>query len=149
MLKNNLKCARTCVYNCNYHIVFSTKYRKKVLTQEIESYLKDLILQIAKEKEFEAAVTEVSDKDHIRIFVSAHPKISPSYIVKMIKGITARKILLEYPSIKTQLWKGHLWNSSYYIETIGTISEDTIKKYIESQGKNESTTPPLRTGLVS
>jgi len=136
-MKNNLKHVRTCVYNCNYHIVFSTKYRKKVLTQEIESYLKDLIRQIAQEKEFEVAVMEVGEKDHIHIFVSAHPKISPSYIVKMIKGITARKTLLKYPLIKTQLWKGHLWNPSYYIETIGSISEDTIKKYIESQGKNE------------
>jgi putative transposase len=147
-MKNNLKHVRTCVYNCNYHIVFSTKYRKKVLTQEIESYLKDLIRQIAQEKEFEVAVMEVGEKDHIHIFVSAHPKIAPSYIVKMIKGITARKTLLKYPSIKKQLWSrseaedqsaahGHLWNPSYYIETIVSISEDTIKKYIESQGKNE------------
>jgi len=136
-MKNNLKHARTCVYNCNYHIVFSTKYRRKVLNQEIEYYIKDLIRQIAKEKEFEVAVMEVGEKDHIHIFVSAHPKIAPSYIVKMIKGITARKTLLKYPSIKIQLWSGHLWNPSYYIETIGSISEDTIKKYIESQGKNE------------
>ena len=145
-MKNNLKHARTCVYNCNYHIVFSTKYRRKVLTQEIEYYIKDLIQEIAKEKEFEVSVIEVGEKDHIHIFVSAHPKIAPSYIVKMVKGITARKILLKYPIIKKQLWSqskaetsaahGHLWNPSFYIETIGSISEDIIKKYIESQGKN-------------
>ncbi len=136
-MKNNLKQARTCIYNCNYHIVFSTKYRKKVLTQEIEYYIKDLIQEIAKEKEFEVSVMEVGEKDHIHIFVSAHPKIAPSYIVKMIKGITARKILLKYPIIKKQLWNGHLWNPSFYIETIGSISEDVIKKYIESQSKND------------
>ncbi|MHB1665262.1 MAG: IS200/IS605 family transposase [bacterium] len=136
-MKNNLKHARTCVYNCNYHIVFSTKYRKKILTQEIECYIKDLLQEIAKEKGFEIAVVEVGDKDHIHIFVSAHPKIAPSYIVKMIKGITARKILLKYQETRKQLWKGHLWNPSYYIETIGSISEDVIKKYIESQGKDD------------
>ena len=139
-MKNNLKHARTCVYNCNYHIVFSTKYRRKVLTQEIEYYIKDLIQEIAKEKEFEVSVMEVGEKDHIHLFVSAHPKIAPSYIVKMIKGITARKILLKYPIIRKQLWNrskaetseahGHLWNPSFYIETIGSISEDIIKKYI-------------------
>ena len=134
-MKNNLTHARTCVYNCNYHIVFSTKYRRKVLTQEIEHYIKDLILQIAEEKEFKVETVKVGERDHIHLFVSAHPKISPSYIVKMIKGITARKILLKFSEIKKQLWKGHLWNPSFYIETIGSISEDVIKKYIESQNK--------------
>ena len=74
-------------------------------------------------------------QDHIRIFASAHPKVAPSYIVKMIKGITARKLFLKFPELKTKLWKGHLWNLSYYIETIGSISEDVIKKYIENQKK--------------
>ena len=89
-MKNNLKHARTCVYNCNYHIVFSTKYRRKVLTLEIEHYIKNLILQIAEEKGFTVEMVEVGEKDHIHLFVSAHPKISPSYIVKMIKDRKAR-----------------------------------------------------------
>ena len=132
-MKDNLKHARTCVYNCNYHIVFSTKYRKKVLTQELEYYIKDLIQEIAKEKGFEVSVIEAGEKDHVHIFASAHPKVSPSYIVKMIKGITARKLFIDFPDIKTKLWKGHLWNPSYYIETIGSVSQDSIKKYIENQ----------------
>jgi len=74
-------------------------------------------------------------QDHVHIFASAHPKIPPSYIVKMIKGITARKLFLEFPELKKKLWKGHLWNPSYYIETIGSISEDVIKKCIENQKK--------------
>lgn len=134
-MKNNLKHARTCVYNCNYHIVFTTKYRRKVLTQEIENCIKKLILHIAEEKGFEIGMAEAGENDHIHLFVSAHPKVSPSYIVKMLKGITARKILLKYPKVKKQLWKGHLWNPSFYIETIGSISEDAIKKYIDSQSK--------------
>lgn len=136
-MKDNLKHARTCVHNCNYHIVFSTKYRRKVLTQEIENYITDLILQIAEEKGFEIGMAEVGEKDHVHLFVSARPKISPSYIVKMIKGITARKILLKYPDIKKHLWKGHLWNPSFYVETVGSVSEEAIKKYIDSQSKND------------
>ncbi len=131
--KPSLRAARTCVYNCNYHIVFSTKYRSKVLTQDIEEYLKNLVQEIAQEKGFEVFQVEVGEKDHVHIFASAHPKIAPSYIVKMIKGITARKILLKFPHIKKYLWKGHLWNPSYYIETIGSISEEAIRKYIENQ----------------
>lgn len=135
MNKDNLKYCRTCVYNCNYHIVFSTKYRKKVLTREVEEYLKDVIMEIAKEKGFEVSAMEVGEEDHIHIFASGHPKISPCYMVKMIKGISGRKLFMKFPCLKNKLWGGHLWNPSYYIETIGSISEEVIKRYIEKQVK--------------
>ncbi|WP_052520799.1 IS200/IS605 family transposase, partial [Aneurinibacillus migulanus] len=130
--------ARTCVYNVNYHIVWSVKYRRKVLTAEIEHYLKDLFQEIAQEKEFEVAMMEVGEQDHIHVFASAHPKIAPSYIVKMLKGISARKLFLKFPQLKKRLWGGHLWNNSFYIETVGSISEDVIRKYIENQKKGDS-----------
>ncbi len=134
-LKPNLKRGRTCVYNCNYHIVFSTKYRQNVLTPEIEKYLKQVIVETGIEKGFDVAMVEVREEDHVHLFVSAHPKVSPSYIVKMVKGISARKLFLKFPELKKRLWKGHLWNPSYYIETIGSISEEVIRKYIETQKK--------------
>jgi len=133
MRKTNLKKSRTCVYNCNYHVVFSTKYRAKVLNVEIENRLREIINEIANEKGFYVSQIEVGEQDHVHLFLSAHPKKSPSYIVKMIKGISARKLLIEFPQIKEKLWKGHLWNPSYYIETVGSISEKAIKKYIEEQ----------------
>lgn len=138
MKKSTIKHARTCVYNVNYHIVWSVKYRRKVLTSEIESYLKDLFQEIAQEKEFEIAMMEVGEQDHIHVFASAHPKIAPSYIVKMLKGISARKLFLKFPQLKKGLRDGHLWNSSFYIETVGSISEDVIRKYIENQKKGDS-----------
>ncbi|MDQ6952622.1 MAG: IS200/IS605 family transposase [Mariprofundaceae bacterium] len=73
--------------------------------------------------------------DHIHVFASAKPKISPSYIYKMMKGISARRIFVRHPELKSKLWGGHLWNPSTYIETIGHISEDTVRKYIEDQKK--------------
>ncbi len=133
--KSNLKHARTCVYNVNYHIVWSVKYRRKVLTTKIEQYLKDLFQEIAEEKGFEVIMVEVGEQDHIHVFASAHPKVAPSYIVKMLKGISGRKLFLTFPEIKQKLWNGHLWNNSFYIETVGSISEDTIKKYIAKQTK--------------
>ncbi|MGF7396154.1 IS200/IS605 family transposase [Thermoanaerobacterium sp. RBIITD] len=132
MEKNNLIHARTCVYNVNYHIVWSTKYRKEVLTEDIQEYLKSLFGEIANDKGFIIASMEIMP-DHVHVFVSAHPQVAPSYIVKMLKGISARRTLMKYPELTKQLWKGHLWNSSFYIETIGSISEDVIKKYIEHQ----------------
>ncbi|XCS11492.1 IS200/IS605 family transposase [Aeribacillus pallidus] len=111
MKKTNLIHARTCVYNVNYYIVWSVKYRKKVLTQEVELYLKKIFKEIAEEKGFLLQMVEVGEQDHIHVFVSAHPKIAPSYIVKMLKGISGRKIFLQFPEIKQKLWKGVLWNS--------------------------------------
>ena len=127
--------ARTCVYNVNYHIVFCTKYRKKVLNEEIETRFKELALEVAEEKDFIIHTMEVGELNHIHMFVSAHPKVAPSYIVKMIKGIVGRKLLLEFPEISKQLWKGQLWSHSFFLETVGSISEDAIKQYIENQSK--------------
>ncbi|GGE08549.1 hypothetical protein GCM10011571_07310 [Marinithermofilum abyssi] len=77
----------------------------------------------------------MGEKDYVHVFASAHPKLAPSYIVKMLKGISARKCFIKFPHLKQKLWGGHLWNSSFYIETIGSISEDTIRRYIENQQK--------------
>jgi putative transposase len=137
MRKESIKHGRTCVYNVNYHIVWSVKYRRSVLSAEIEAYLKELFQEIAQEKEFEVVMVEVGEKDHVHVFASAHPKVAPSYIVKMLKGISARKLFLKFPQLKQRLWGGHLWNSSFYLETIGSISEEAIKKYIEKQKKGE------------
>lgn len=81
-MKTKLTNARTCVYNMNYHMVWSTKYRRKVLTPAIEARLKELAHEIGSEKEFIVHLIEVGDQDHVHAFISAHPKVSASYIVK-------------------------------------------------------------------
>lgn len=134
-MSNKLVKARTCVYNINYHMVWSTKYRRKVLNSKIETRLKELFQEIADEKEFVVHLAEVGEQDHIHVFISAHPKISISYIAKMLKGISGRKLLREFPEIKEKLWKGELWNPSFYVETVGSTSEENIRRYIENQSK--------------
>ena len=131
----NLRRGRTCVFNINYHIVWSTKYRRKVLTDDIEKRLKELLIDVGKQKGFDIAEIEVAQKDHVHVFVSAIPKISISYIAKMMKGISGRLLLKEFPEISKQLWNGELWNPSYYVETIGSVSEEAIRKYIQNQEK--------------
>ena len=130
-----LRYGRTCVFNINYHIVWSTKYRRKVLTPDIEKRLKELLIDVGKQKGFDIAEIEVGQKDHVHVFVSAIPKISISYIAKMMKGISGRLLLKEFPEISNQLWNGELWNPSYYVETIGSVSEEAIREYIQNQEK--------------
>lgn len=124
---------RTCIYNINYHIVWCVKYRKEILTDEIATQLKNKLYDIAKDKGFTLHECAVGDNNHIHVFVSAPPKISPSYIVKMLKGVSGRYLFMLYPDIATKLYNGTIWNHSYFIETIGSTSEENIRKYIENQ----------------
>ena len=135
-MKENLIHARTCVYNINYHVVWSVKYRRKILTKEVEEYLKTLVFQIAEDKGFTVHLFETGEGDHVHCFVSAPPKMSVTNIVKYLKGITGRKLSERFPEIRGKLWKGELWNHSYYVETIGSVSEENIRRYIEHQSKS-------------
>lgn len=123
------------MYNINYHVVWSVKYRRKIITPQVEADLKKIAADTAMDKGFTLHLFEAGDGDHIHCFVSAPPKHSITYIVKMLKGITGRKLFELHPELRDKLWKGELWNHSYYVETIGSVSEENIRKYIEKQQK--------------
>ena len=130
---NKYTYGRTCVYNINYHIVWCVKYRRKVLSQKISERLYELCHEIAKAKGFTIVNIKAGENDHVHCFVSAPPKISITQIVKYLKGISGNRLLEEFPALRKSLWKGHLWNGSYFVETIGSISEDNSRRYIERQ----------------
>ena len=71
--------------------------------------------------------------DHVHLFINSHPKHAPSDLVKVLKGITAKKVFEKFPNIKSQMWRGHLWNPSFYIGTCGDTTRDAIERYIELQ----------------
>ena len=132
-MKDKYTHARTCVYNINYHIVWCVKYRRKVLTPEISTRLYTLVSEIGVEKGFDVVECKVGESDHVHCFVSAPPKISITQIVKYLKGISGNTLLKEFPELRNHLWKGQLWNGSYFYETIGSTSEENILRYIERQ----------------
>ena len=134
MCMSKLIYGRTSVYNIGYHIVWSVKYRQEIIRGDIEKSLKEILYYIALEKGFCIKEIELMP-DHVHVFVTAKPKVSPSYIYKMLKGISGRRLFIKHSAIKKKLWKGHIWNPSTYIETIGHISEDIVKKYIQDQKK--------------
>ena len=132
-MENNYTHARTCVYNINYHFVWCVKYRRKALKPEITERLYELVQEIGLEKGFTVVDCKVGENDHVHCFVSAPPKISVTQIVKYLKGISGNTLLKEFPELRTILWKGQLWNGSYFCETIGSTSEENILKDIERQ----------------
>ena len=125
--------ARTCVYNIHYHIVWCVKYRRKVLTPEIEQSLKQILQDVAAENGFSVDQCTVGEADHVHCFITAPPKLSITFIVKHLKGTSGLRLFRKYPDLRNQLWRGQLWNGSYFIETIGSPSEENIKRYIAHQ----------------
>jgi len=124
------KRSTTTVYNIGYHLIWCPKYRRKILVGEVAERLKELFLQKAGEIGVEIAQMEVMP-DHVHLFVKADPRNSPHIIVCQLKGYTSRMLRKDFPFLKS--WLPSLWTRSYYCETVGHISEDTIKKYIEEQ----------------
>ena len=130
---NNYTHGRTCVYNPNCHIIWCTKYRRKVLSPAIAERLYVILRSIGGEKGFTVVSVKVGEADHVHCFVSAHPKPPVSEIVRHLKGVSSRILFSEFPEIYRRLWRGHLWNGSYFVEAIGSTSEDNILRYIERQ----------------
>jgi len=120
-----------------YHFVCPAKYRKVVFTEEVDTTLKDVCLEI--EKRYEVHFLEIgTDKDHVHFLVQSVPIYSPSTIIKRIKSITARQIFKKIPSVKEILWGGEFWSDGYFVSTVGEhADENTIKRYIQIQGKDK------------
>lgn len=121
-----------CVYNIGYHIIWCPKYRRKVLVSGVEIRLKELLLKKAKELDVEIGNMEVMP-DHVHLFVKAPPTLAVHFIVNQLKGYSSHQLRNEIPWLKSRL--PTLWSRSYYCESVGHISDDTVKRYIEDQKK--------------
>ena len=126
------------VYYTRYHLVISTKYRKKVLKAGIGEYLKRRIVGIG-ERNPEIEIIEVNaDSDHVHILLSIPPKYSVSEVVRMIKANTGGYIRKKFPFLDKVYWgTDGIWSIGYFVSSVG-INESTIRKYIEMQGKEDS-----------
>ena len=121
-------------YKIRYHIIFSTKYRRKILTpirDEILSYMK-----LAETKDFHIKTQEI-DKDHIHLLVYATPNIAPFEIVSRLKQYSTYNVWKNFHDYMSYYyWSGkhYLWTRGYFCSTIGDVSDKTIRHYIENQG---------------
>lgn len=118
------------VYKNQYHIIFCPKYRRKVLIDNIALDLKNILYQIAEDKEVEIKALEIMP-DHVHMFIEIDPRLMLHKVIKDFKGISSRILREKYPSLKSRL--PSLWTRSCFSCTIGHISEETIKNYIENQ----------------
>ena len=124
---------RGYVYSIQYHIVWCMKYRHKVITEQIENRLIEILNKIADDNGFQILECN-TDKDHIHLLVSCSPQHYIPDMIKALKGVSARLLMKEYgEELKRKLWGGHLWNPSYFIATVSENKEEQIRKYIQNQ----------------
>lgn len=117
-----------------YHIIFTCKYRKKLLIKYGED-IKQIMFDISKKYDFKIKEMEV-DKDHIHIMISSVPKISPLQIVRVLKQQSTIEIWkLHKNELKREYWaESTFWTDGYFCSTIGEVSSETLKHYIQNQG---------------
>ena len=120
-----------------YHLVFPSKYKKKIFDDKIDEKLREVCVEIS--ERYEIHFVEIgNDLDHIHLLVQSIPTITVANIVTVIKSITAKKIFKAFPKLKKEMWGSSLWSSGYYANTVGMYaSKDTIREYIKNQGNNE------------
>jgi putative transposase len=123
------KHSRNKVFLINYHLIWCPKRRKKVLVGDIKIRLEQIINEVAKEKNIEILALEIMP-DHLHLFVSSHPNILIHNLIKAFKGRSSNLLRKEYPEL---LKLPSLWTHSYFVSTVGNVSSETIKKYIQEQ----------------
>jgi putative transposase len=122
------------VFLLYYHLVLVTKYRRKVIDDNISNRLKEIFEKI--QNNYNITLQEWNyDKDHIHILFKAHPNTEISKFINAYKSASSRLIKKEFPEIKEQLWKEYFWSRSFCLLTTGGAPIEIIKKYIESQGE--------------
>ena len=133
MIQNRHKKYNTCrnlIYSCQYHVIFSPKFRRKVLSNPIQKRLKQIFLEVSDSFGFEIIEQEIME-DHVHLLVSVNPNFGVSKAVAKLKATSSRVLRKEFPELRKKL--PCLWTNSKFVSSVGSVSLDVVKKYIEDQ----------------
>ena len=136
------------VYKCEYHIVWTPKYRYRILKDEISSSLHREIYGLSSMKD--VLVEELNiQSDHVHMLCSIPPKLSVSSYMGFLKGKTAIKVLRNHPRLRRRpYWGNHFWSRGYFVSTVG-LDEDLIRRYVKYQEKKEKDQDNYNSGQTS
>lgn len=119
-----------CVSRCLYHVVWCTKYRRKVLNRTIQKSLKSMVYDLQDYVGY-SVVEFGCEEDHVHLLIQCDPTQGVNDIVGRIKGITSRELREKYSVLRTGI--PTLWTRSRYIASVGSVQLSTVKKYIKAQ----------------
>lgn len=124
------KSSNHLVYSCQYHVIFCPKYRRKVLTDGIDERLKELIIEKQEDYGYDVLDMEVMP-DHVHLLLDVDPKIGIYSVITKIKGYTSKQLREEFPALKKRI--PTLWTHSKFVSSVGSVTLDVVKRYIEEQ----------------
>jgi len=116
--------------------VWIPKYRREILVGDVAKYTREAINEIIAELGCENLGVNVMP-DHIHAFVLCPPRLAPGFIANYLKGKSARRILQRFPELRGGAEHGKLWSRSYFVATVGNVTADIVKKYVEEQWLRE------------
>ena len=132
------------VYNTHYHIVFPVKYRKALLTNDIPLAIVAIAREISERYEFDFEKIGC-DNDHLHLLVSFPPKYSGSTVVGRFKSLTAKRLFLQFPALRKELWGGEFWSDGFYLATVSERGNwQVVEQYVANQGKTKGGPQQLR-----
>lgn len=124
-----------CVFYHRYHLVWSTKYRYKVLRGDVRLRVREVIRQVCDQNGVDI-LKGVLSSDHVHMFVSVPPKIAISDLMRKVKGRSSHKIQSEFPHIRKRYWGCHFWGRGYFSTTNGAITEEVVLQYLDNHIPN-------------
>jgi putative transposase len=128
----DLRIKRNVEYSLHFHLVFVTKYKKKVFTDKMYKRLHFHFYRVC--NDFGCKLIETNgEMDHVHLLVEPLPHTTPSRLVNSLKGVSSRFLRQEFPELEQYYWQGGLWSPSYFIASCGGTPLDIVKKYIENQ----------------
>ena len=130
MIDNRYRVSTAALYSLKYHFVWCPKYRFKVLVGPVEKRLRQLLYRKAKELDATIHALEIMP-DHVHLLVESDPRLAPAHIAAQFKGFTSHELRSEFPWLKSRL--PSMWSRSYYVGSIGAVSEQTVRRYIANQ----------------
>jgi putative transposase len=134
MNDKTFKTNNNIVYSCKYHVVWCTKYRRKILIGDIEKRLKEIMFEKCKQLESEIIELEIMP-DHVHLLVEVDPQFGIHKLIKNLKGYSSHILRDEFKILKTKL--PTLWTNSYFVSTVGGALLSVIKQYIENQKRSQ------------
>ena len=132
---NEIKSLAHTKWNCQYHVIFVPKYRRKALYRQLRKYLGDVFHEWAKHKESHIEEGTIR-RDHVHMLISIPPKYAVSNVIGYIKGKRAIHIARHYMGCQRNYTGKHFWARGYYVNTVG-LHEDIIRKYIQEQEERD------------
>ncbi len=120
------------VWDCKYHLVWTTKYRYQVLGGDVGQRCRELLREIAMSKEMMIYAGSIN-RDHVPMLISIPPQLSVSRAVQYLKGKSSHRLLSEYRELRKRYWGQHLWARGYWVASSGNVTDEVWKEYIKDQ----------------